>query len=225
MSANSPDDAIALLLAQHAMYQEALPPPPVVTVTMSPTPSPRVKAKNAQPIHRTGLLSAVTPTLTPPGTLDAVGFMRAVRQAGLRPDPSGRLYLDPSHVREDLIQAIQAYVVYDSRQNFGPQVEAAKAKAQATNHPRAHQGLTRSEQRTFLQSEAFQVSSDATLTTLSQREALEARLSHTVGEILDLKKKMAVMVKGSRSHLASGVELNRLQCLLSNVKQSLAIHP
>jgi hypothetical protein len=128
------DAAIAFLIAQHVQEsaqafreQEST----VVKVTMNPEPrksaKPR-KGEQAAPIHG----KSTTPGITMPerNTLDAKGFLQAMRDAGKRPNDKGIMVVHPSEVRNDQIKAIHAYCGYDNRENFGAQDQAARAKAQ-----------------------------------------------------------------------------------------------
>lgn len=63
-------------------------------------------------------------------SLDAQGFLLAMRNAGKRPNDKGALVLHPNEVRNDQIKAIHAYCGYDNRRDFGSQDMAARAKAQ-----------------------------------------------------------------------------------------------
>jgi len=104
-----------------------------------------VKAETPRPIERQGRRETTTDNTGKPlihgislpkkGTLDARGFLVAMRSAGLRVSKEGAKFIDPSEVRNDSIQNIAAYCGYDSRQNYGPQELAAKSKANLELRP------------------------------------------------------------------------------------------
>lgn len=108
--------------------------PTVVTVVRNaPTKEKKVKAsKSAAPIHDPNAGKSMTPGITLPerNTLDAAGFLQAMRDAGKRKTEEGKPIFQPNEVRNDQIKAIHAYCGYDNRQNFGSQDQAARSKAQ-----------------------------------------------------------------------------------------------
>ena len=218
----SQETAISLLLAQHAMHQESRPEPPKVTVTMSPLPSPKVKAKREQPTTPKPLTATVVGLAgVERGTLDAAGFMAAIRTAGKRTNEAGRPIHQPGEVRGDMIKAIHAYVGYDPRGDFGSQEQAARAKAQRELQPgKVTTGPSLAEQRSAGRSLTGYVAGMPEIQKAKLVE-LQARETYTVEEILDLEKEIAALPKDSRAAVAKGVELNRLRCLLSNVQDSL----
>ena len=129
------DNALSLLLSQHtaeqSMIDAAHAAEPKVTVTFSPLPSPKIKAKKlpkAPTVTTTAAALGLYGIIA--GTLDASGFMVAMRSAGKRLNESGFPYTAPLEVRGDLIKAIAGYVGYDPRADFGTQETAARAKAQ-----------------------------------------------------------------------------------------------
>lgn len=91
----------------------------------------RAAAEAASPSNHTVEAPKVSTTLSlpPAGSLNAHGFVKAMRQAGLRRDDAGKLHTDPSKVRDDKIRAIAAFVGYDVTGAFGAQELQAMAKA------------------------------------------------------------------------------------------------
>ena len=85
----------------------------------------------AAPIHNPNAGKSMTPGITMPerNTLDAKGFLDAMRTAGKRPNDKGIMALHPNEVRNDQIKAIHAYCGYDNRRDFGSQDLEARAKA------------------------------------------------------------------------------------------------
>lgn len=202
------ESAIALLLAQHAMVQEQRPEPPKVTITFSPNPLPKASPKReAKAVPTVQTARSMHTVGIQPGTIDAREFMVRYRR---------------SVSREETIKAIQAYIGYDVRGDFGSQEQAAKRRATAELQPQRNQGgMTRDEQRSAARSLHGFV---AGVPNVGERHTsdLLAREAHTVEEIQELQKAMDHMPEG-RAKVAAGVELNRLRCLLSNVRASLGV--
>lgn len=86
-----------------------------------------------------------------PGTLDARGFMLALREAGNRlitgEDGKTHKVHQADQVRSDKIKAMQAFIGYDNTKDFGPQLMAAEMKAKSKLQPIDISGPSRSEQR------------------------------------------------------------------------------
>ncbi len=112
----------------------------------SPIPA-LVRVQGVQSVKAEVKPGPVTAPLSLAGTLDAKGFILAMRNAGKRPNAAGVMTRDQSKVREDEIQAIAAYVGYDIGGNFGSQEQAARAKANRELSKVPIQGPTREEQR------------------------------------------------------------------------------
>lgn len=80
----------------------------------------------------------VEPRLTIPvpamGSLDATGFLLAMKDAGMR-RIDGRPVFQPFEVRDDQIKAIAAFIGYDPKENFGSQELRARMKAHRDLRP------------------------------------------------------------------------------------------
>jgi hypothetical protein len=100
--------ALAFIMAQHQDEQAAIPLPSTTTRTCLVTEVPQGS----------------------PYILTAPAFLKAMRLAGQRVNQDGKVFTDPSKVREDSIAAIHAYCGYDSKRLFGEQDAAARTKAQ-----------------------------------------------------------------------------------------------
>lgn len=74
----------------------------------------------------------VEPRLTIPvpmvGSLDALGFRQAMKEAGMR-RVDGRPVFQPHEVRDDQIKAIAAFIGFDPKENFGSQELRARMKS------------------------------------------------------------------------------------------------
>ena len=108
-------------------------PTQVTVVRNAPTKERKVKAsKSAAPIHNPNAGKSMTPGITLPerNTLDAQGFLIAMRDAGKRRTAEGKPFVDQREVRNDQVKAIHAYCGYDNRRDFGSQDLEARAKAQ-----------------------------------------------------------------------------------------------
>jgi hypothetical protein len=125
------DTAIAMLLLQHENEQAAINANArEVTITRSLNPSPPKEKK--QPKAKQAVSTATLTYLNglpQKGTLDAAGFMAAIKVAGRRLNDFGHPYTDQGQVRHDMIRAIASYIGYDPRGNFGAQDIAARAQA------------------------------------------------------------------------------------------------
>lgn len=108
--------------------------PTIVTVVRNaPTKEKAHKvSKHAAPIHNPNAGKSMTPGITMPerNTLDAHGFLVAMRDAGKRRTEEGKPFVDQREVRNDQVKAIHAYCGYDNRRDFGSQDLEARAKAQ-----------------------------------------------------------------------------------------------
>lgn len=62
-------------------------------------------------------------------SLDAKGFLVAMRNAGYRKDNQGKSFLDKNEIRPDSIKAIEAFIGYDAKGNFASQELAARTEA------------------------------------------------------------------------------------------------
>lgn len=91
------------------------------------TPIKEFDGSQPAPQNDTPILGIVLPET---GSLEARGFLVAMRSAGVR---KGKL--DASVKREDEIRAIAAYCGYDSHKLHGEQEQAARAKAQRDLKP------------------------------------------------------------------------------------------
>jgi hypothetical protein len=127
-------EEVARLQAENArLAQEA-------AAKRAANPKPK-KERKAEP--RVLKVQGLGFTLPERGTLDAAGFVAAIRRAGRRLDQDGHPYTDQRCVREDTIKAIHAFyyviqhnvkvpVGFDIRQDFGAQERAAMTLAQQT---------------------------------------------------------------------------------------------
>lgn len=141
--------ALAFIMGQHVSEEKSRTVPEVkVTVTM--TPPVKVKATKANeakeslaslPILGSTETKLVAPAviMPPVGSLEARGFLFALRKA---------------KTRDEKIQAISAYVGYDSADNFGTQEMAAEMKAKAELRGAPIGGPSREEQRVAARSAA-----------------------------------------------------------------------
>lgn len=137
------DAAIAFLIAQH-VQESAQAARESMTVTVKVTMNPETRkvkhAKNeAAPIqHKSNTPGIVMPDR---GTLDAKGFLLAMRNAGKRISETGAPFVDQREVRNDQIKAIHAFfyefrkgvkvaIGYDPNRDFGSQDTAARMLAQ-----------------------------------------------------------------------------------------------
>lgn len=107
------------------------------------------KQAKAAPIHNANEGKSMTPGITMPerNTLDAKGFLLAMRNAGKRPNDKGVMVVHPNEVRNDQIKAIHAFVGYDNRRDFGSQDTEARAKAQRDLRGYQPVGPSREEER------------------------------------------------------------------------------
>lgn len=109
----------------------------------------------AAPVIKRELVSSRVPQKAKPtgqpGTLDARGFMLAIRNAGTSwvtgDDGKTRKCFNQDQVRSDKIKAIQAFIGYDNSQDFGPQLMWAEMKAKSSISPVDTSGPDRSEKR------------------------------------------------------------------------------
>ena len=106
------------------------------TPTEKPKPAPiEREGRRETKVDNTGKPLVHGIAMPQKGTLDARGFLVAMRSAGLRVSKEGAKFIDPSEVRNDSIVAIAGYCGYDSRQNYGPQETAAKMQANRELRP------------------------------------------------------------------------------------------
>jgi len=150
---NDLDSVIALLAASYAPKSEVTVTrndPNYVPVVRKPKAEPKaqvVKAQTGQAVY--GMI------MPEKGSLDAAGFIAAIRAAGKRPfkahNAAGEeiqvIRVEAKEVRPDTIKAIHAYIGYDPKGNFGEQEQAARSKASIEIGFRKTNGLTRGEAR------------------------------------------------------------------------------
>lgn len=103
------------------------------------------KGEQKAPIHDGPKVFGVT--MPTKGTINARDFLKAMLNAGRRTDEHGMRFTDPQEVRNDKIQAIAAFVGYDTRRDFGGQEIDATASAQREIRGYKATGPTREEQR------------------------------------------------------------------------------
>lgn len=182
MSVSTVDLAIASLMAQSATEQNALDATKrstTIRMLALPSDSKAIKAKRndgsqAAPIHNKSNAPGVA--LPEKGTLDAAGFMTAIKSAGKRLNDQGVPYTDQSEVRNDTIKAISAYVGYDTRGSFGAQDVAARQLASRQLGKVIAKGPARAEQKSVERSLAGFVAGlpDTTTRTLADLQGREA---------------------------------------------------
>ena len=100
----------------------------VPSTTASPTAARPENGFQAAPI--TKVPGPKSEPLPKAGSLEAKGFLKAMRDAGVR---KGKL--DMSVKREDEVRAIAAYIGYNSNELHGSQEVAARMQAQRELHP------------------------------------------------------------------------------------------
>ena len=210
--------AIISLVSQHNVDPTTTPdhddsPEIVETVIGRNLPKP-VRGKiptdtgeQAAPIHSNNEGKAMVHGLTMPekGSLDAKGYLLAVRNAGKRPNDKGALVFDKAHERNDLICAIHAYVGYDNRRDFGTQDAEARAKAQRELRGGVVPGPTREEKR----------SAERSMTGFVKgMPAPQQRM------VRDLQAR-AVSLAESRDKAATALERGQFQVLLDSTNAAL----
>lgn len=212
----SPDTIIALMLSAHTSHQAKVEANAVtVTVIRNATPEDRkaVKAKKssgeqAAPIHHKPQVFGVA--LPDRNSLDAKGFIEAAKAAGRRKNQDGKFFTDSREVRNDLIQAIHAYIGYDSTRDFGSQDQAARSKAARELSGRVIVvGPTRQEERAASRSLVGFVAGMPNYMAVKVAE-LTTREQVTVEGIIDAQK------------VGDAAEVVRLTALLSNVRDELS---
>lgn len=169
---------------------------------------PTDTGEQAAPIHSNNEGKAMVHGLTMPekGSLDAKGYLLAVRNAGKRPNDKGALVFDKAHERNDLICAIHAYVGYDNRRDFGTQDSEARAKAQRELRGGVTPGPTREEKR----------SAERSMTGFVKgMPAPQQRM------VRDLQAR-AVSLAESRDKATTALERGQFQVLLNECNKALA---
>jgi hypothetical protein len=176
--------ALSFLLTQHnsdLTSRESAKVEVVVVRNAEPKASKKSAkpSKNeAAPIHDGPKVFGVT--MPERNSLDAKGYLLAMRTAGKRVSDKGVPFTDPKEVRNDQIKAIHAFVGYDSHGNFGSQEMLATAKANRDlRGVQVVTGPTREEQRAASRSAAGYVAGlpdhkARHLQNLLGQEALEA---------------------------------------------------
>lgn len=126
---------LAFLLSQHNSDNAAHEAAKVETVVVRNAPKAERASKKqasskgevAAPIHdKPAVFGVVMPDRN---SLDAKGFIAAIKVAGRRQNDQGKFFTDSREVRNDLIKAIHAYIGYDNSRDFGSQDTAARAQA------------------------------------------------------------------------------------------------
>lgn len=208
--------ALSLCLAQQNADLALIAPVPIAA------PSGEEAApRNDDGSRKLGPVSAPLPTA---GTLEARGFVLAMRNAGRRTNEKGASFTDQSKVREDKIRAMAAFGGYDTTGNFGAQEldSLAKANREIKNPPR-YSGPTRQEQRQINRGlSGFQaglpVPIKTVLDNLLAREvvAVEAMLEHEkIAGDLDNRSQ-------AERELAEGMadfERNRLEAIRADIRR------
>ena|ERR1700722_16570094 len=207
--------ALSLVLAQQASDSAAI-APPVVPMVSGEESAPR----NADGSRKMGPVSAPLPS---PGSLEAKGFILAMRNAGRRMNEKGFPYTDSTKVREDKIRAMAAFKGFDSTGNFGAQEvqSLATANREIKNPPR-YTGPTRQEQRAINRSlSGFQAGLPVPVKT--KLEDLLAREVVAVEAMLDHEKQAADLDNRSQAEreLSEGMadfERERLASIRREIK-------
>jgi hypothetical protein len=150
---NDLESCLALLAASYTVPEVIVTrnDPNYVHIPRKPKADP--KAKVVQAKDSPAIFGVVMPEM---GSLDAMGFTLAMRNAGKRPftahnaagEPIQVIKVEAKQVRPDCIKAIHAYCGYDPKGEFGTQEQAARAKASIEIGYRKTNGLTRQESRT-----------------------------------------------------------------------------
>ena len=160
-----------------------------------------VSQQTAQSVHTVGIMV---------GSLDATGFLQAVRTAGeytawvvKGKNGKGETYffsaekgtpnaypvkrVDSRKAREETIKAIHAYCGFDPRQDFGAQDQAARARAARELNPSRTNGPSLAEIRSAQHS--LQGFVGGVVSPLDKTKAnLQARAKMMVETIIDLEK-------------------------------------
>jgi hypothetical protein len=153
------DLALASLLSEHEQYQKERAEQPTITVIRNAPPRETVKqakerTEKAQVVKAPkgqqvfGL--ALPDTRTPCNADSAKLFLTQMRQAGRRKSETGRWFTDSREIRNDSIQAIAAFVGFDTRGDYGQQEQAAHLKAKNLLRPIHNLGMSREEERQAL---------------------------------------------------------------------------
>lgn len=96
-------------------------------------PKKKLKAEEAPAAPKPAI---VMPSNLPSiGTYNGKSFLLALRDCGKRTTDEGRVYFDPTLVREDTIRAIAGYVGFDPNGDFGAQDLSARTRAQGELKP------------------------------------------------------------------------------------------
>lgn len=208
--------ALSLCLAQQNADLALIAPVPIAA------PSGEEAApRNDDGSRKLGPVSAPLPTA---GTLEAKGFVLAMRNAGRRTNEKGVSFTDQSKVREDKIRAMAAFGGYDTTGNFGAQEldSLAKANREIKNPPR-YTGPTRQEQRQINRSlSGFQaglpVPIKTVLDNLLAREvvAVEAMLEHEkiAGDFDNRSQAERELAEGM-----ADFERNRLEAIRADIRR------
>ena len=211
----SPDSVIAALLAAHTSHQAAREANAItITVTRNAAPSERgtkgakrVMGAKAPKPAAPSVFGVVMPEAK---TLDALGYLAAVKVAGQRKDQDGKTFTDSREVRGDLIVALAAYIGYDRNRDFGLQDAFARSHANrvATGRKIDTSGPSRSEERAANRALTGRVGGMPDYMAAKVGE-LRGRERHTVDSLIE-------------AHNAGDVaRVATLEALLSNVRDEL----
>jgi hypothetical protein len=94
-----------------------------------------VKASKPRTMPETKVEPRLTFPVPAMGSLDAKGFLQAMKDAGMRWTEQGKPIFQPFEVRDDQIKAIAAFIGYDPKDHFGSQELRARMKAHRVLFP------------------------------------------------------------------------------------------
>ena len=182
------------------------------------SPEPR-KGEQAAPIHDGPKVFGVT--MPERNSLDAKGYLLAMRQAGKRVSDKGIPFTDPKEIRNDQIKAIHAYCGYDTHGTFGGQEMLATAKANRELRGKAIVvGPSREELKAASRSAAGFVAGlpdykARALRNLQgrEREAVEAMIQH----VKDARDKSRPMFDRKLSIGMARVEKSRIESIRNDI--------
>lgn len=167
-----------------------------------------VSAHNAQVQDKEDRKAHGLPVLPTKGSVDAKGFMLAMRNAGQRINDQGKRYTDQSKIRADQILAIASYIGYDHSKNFGPQEQSAREQAKRELSGRPIQGPSRQEVRQAARSMQGFVAGVPDMSAKALAD-LRGRETFLTESMIEAKKKGEI------------AEAERLFALLGNVRDEI----
>jgi hypothetical protein len=178
------------------------------------------KGEQAAPIHDGPKVFGVT--MPERNSLDAKGYLLAMRNAGKRVSDKGIPFTDPKEIRNDQIKAIHAYCGYDTHGTFGGQemLATAKANRELSGKPIVV-GPSREELKSAARSAAGFVHGlpdykQRALLNLQgrEREAVDAMIQH----VKDARNKSRPIFDRKLSIGLARVEKERLEQIRSDIR-------